>query len=311
MRMSLETGGTSAAIIGAGSEAGPAIGKKVFADGFRTSRKKPAGRWLRRIAWTVCTLAAMAGTVEILLNPPAFLLQPPAPAETQSPRWSEIHRPIPVYAFSGGQFDRPADSYSARRHTDGSRADIITFGQAPGGKDHDASHDWMRVTLLRSSNPTLAAPGFFVEMARLAAADGLAVIRNTFPNIINTRFGDFAVSDLEISSGSKSAPCLGYRMQISQPAFQISGIACGAPHAPIDRRMLACIIDRLDLLSSRDDPELSRFFASSELQRNKNCAQIRSVMGNKSAWLDQISPGKALKSLRLVSLSTVGDKKSQ
>ena len=62
MRMSLETGGTSAAIIGAGSEAGPAeagpaIGKKVFAAGFRTGRKKPAGRWLRRIAWTVCTLA--------------------------------------------------------------------------------------------------------------------------------------------------------------------------------------------------------------------------------------------------------------
>lgn len=276
---------------------------RAYVTDLRIGRRRTERKLLRATAWTIVTLAAMGGTVDLLLNPPAFLLQPPATTGGENPGWTQIRKPIPVYAFSGGQYDRDPDTYTARRHTDGSRIDTVTYGQFGGSAKPGG--DWMRISLYRPGNGFPPLPGFFVDMARLASTDGLAVKRHTFPNIIRTRFGEFAVSDMEISNGKSSETCLGYRMRLDKPAFQVAGIVCAAQHAPLDRRALACIIDRLDLLSSRDDQELSRFFSNSELKRREHCSRNQLAMKKRSAWLDQVKPDKALSALRLVSLPAV------
>lgn len=295
MRMVSKSSGTQPAGVTAAGPAMPATYRSTF----RLKRRGRKYSWLRGIAWTLCTLVAMAGTADVLLHPPAFLLTPPQTASNEAPGWTDIRNPIPVFAFSGGQFDRPASQYTARRHANGSRIDTMTYGEFAGTKN--GNHDWMRIRLHRTKADA-SSPGFFVDMARLAAIDGLAVTRHSFPNIVKTRFGEFAVSDLEISTGKTKAACLGYRMQLNKPAFKVSGIACGAAHAPIDRRLLTCIINRLDVLSARDDRELSGFFARSELKRNENCVKSKIAMRKRSAWLDQIKPAEAVSALRLVSL---------
>lgn len=274
--------------------------REVFISEFQVKRKRRGNSIPRMAVWSVLTLVAMVGTVEVLLNPPAFLLKPPQVAEQKSPAWTEIRKPYAVYAFSGGQFDREPDHYGARRHSDGSRVDTISYGTFSGEKT--GGEDWMRISLHRPASEDALVPGFFVDMARLASADGLAVIRHTFPNIVPTRFGAFAVSDVRMSDGKNQASCLGYRMQRKGPAFRVSGIVCGAVHAPIDRIKLACIINRLDLVSSRDDPQLRAYFSRSELKRTGKCGANKLALKSRSAWLDQVKPNKAVSALRLVSL---------
>ncbi|MCB2052309.1 MAG: hypothetical protein KDE63_12865 [Novosphingobium sp.] len=272
-----------------------------FRPEFRLKRPGIARRLFRRTLWTFLTLAAMAGTVHALLNPPAFLLAQSVRPDKSEPAWTSIRKPIPIYAFSGGLFSRPADDYSARRHTDGSRIDTLTFGDF--GKDSERQEPWMRISLHRIAGPATEPPGFFVDMARLASIDGLSVTRTTVPHLMATRFGNFAVADLEIRDTNPSAVCLGYRMESLSPAFRISGISCGSRTNPVDRRLLSCTLDRLDLLSARDDRELSGFFAKSELRRASDCnPQTLASTGSRSGWLDHASSGKAVSALRLKSL---------
>jgi hypothetical protein len=268
---------------------------------FRLTRNRAARRWMRGALWTAFTFALMAGTVHTLLEPPAFLLARPAVPERPIPEWSAIRQPIPVYAFSGGLFDRPADRYTASRHTDGSRIDTLTFGHP--GSDTNANAPWMRISLHRIAGPVSEPPGFFVDMARLAAIDGLSMGRTAIADLVPTRFGKFAVADLEVRGQGSSAVCLGYRMEVTRPAFRISGISCGTATRPVDRRMLACTLNRLDVLSAKNDRELSLFFARSELQRNGDCEQGTPLAtGSRTAWLDHASPQKAVSALRLKSL---------
>ena len=268
---------------------------------FRLTGSRVARRWMRGALWTAFTFALMAGTVHTLLEPPAFLLARPSAPEKPAPAWSTIRQPIPVYAFNGGPFDRPADYYTARRHTDGSRIDSLTFGRPGGSANEDGA--WMRISLHRIAGPVSETPGFYVDMARLAAIDGLSVGRTSIADLVPTRFGNFAVAYLEIRGHASVTVCLGYRMELASPAFRISGISCGTAANPIDRRMLVCTLNRLDVLSARNDKELSQFFARSELHRDSDCGQGKSAAtGSRSAWLDHASAQKAVSALRLRSL---------
>lgn len=213
------------------------------------------------------------------------------------PTWTEIKRPIPVYAFSGGPFGRDPDSYSALRGIDGSRIDNLTFK----ANIRSSSKLWMHVRLHRFKHGRQSSERFFIAMARIAAEKGLAVTASAFPNILPTRFGRFAVADLQLERNSNKRPCLGYRLEADKPALTIAGIVCGTISAPVDRRTLACVLDRLDVVSARDDRELLKFVANSELKRGKPCNSrfIANAGNSRTAWLDQETPKKAVAALRL------------
>ncbi|MGE3645588.1 MAG: hypothetical protein AB7F96_17215 [Beijerinckiaceae bacterium] len=240
----------------------------------------------------------MAGTVHVLLNPPAFMLAAPPVAEKPAPRWSEIHRPIPIYAFSGGPLDMRTSEYSAQRHSNGARKDTLKFGDM--GQVQAGTSSYIQVTLHRMKAGAPAQTAFFVAMARLAADQGLAVTRTIFPNLVPTRFGPAAMADIDVSNGKGAISCLGFRVQIAKPGFEISGIGCGTQRRPVDRRLIACALDRLDLLSSRDDAELRELFVHSEQKRGAYCASGRMASFRKTpGWLENPSPAAAVKALRL------------
>ena len=277
-----------------GSAEAPAVGRR------RNRLVKPFDRalWLRRGRWLFATLLAMAGAAHLLLAPPDFLFPQQPQSAAVRPGWTEIRKPIALYGFAGGQFGHEPAHYAARRHSDGSRADTLTFGNFP--QLAQARTPWMRVKILRRRNNARSKSGFFVQIARLAAGEGLAVTRSVRPRLVESRFGAFAVADIEISGANGKSACLGFVRQPATPALDIAGIVCGTAATPVDRKLLACSLSRLYLISARDDAELRRFFARTELRHNGACLGGKLAgMRNRASWLELPAAGAAVSALRL------------
>jgi hypothetical protein len=241
---------------------------------------------LRR-RWPVRPLLALFGAVGLAamlsaLAPVAPTQESAPPAPPPSP-WVDIVKPMPFFALSGSEFGREPSHYEARRHrTGGGRADTLTFGDLA-----DERKSWMRLSLYRAGAEEIERPSFFVSMARHAARTHLAVIRSNAPDALPTRFGDFEAADLMLATPSGDTSCLGFRMNPAGLDFFVTGIACGAAARPIDRMILACALDRLDLLAAGEDRPLAQFFAAAEAGRGKACQPPgRAGTAARDNWLD-------------------------
>jgi len=68
----------------------------------------------------------------------------------------------------------------------------------------------------------------------------------------------------------------------------------------MDRKALACTLNRLDVVSARDDAPVSDLFARTELNRDGGCAAGRLAgMRDRASWIDQPNAGEAIGALRL------------
>jgi hypothetical protein len=88
--------------------------------------------------------------------------------------------------------------------------------------------------------------------------------------VIDSKFGTFAlVRPVGAREGAKDGPsaCLGFLKRIEDPALQISGWSCQGTSTPMRRAAVACLLNRLTLLASGNDPRLAEFFARAELRR--------------------------------------------
>jgi hypothetical protein len=62
--------------------------------------------------------------------------------------------------------------------------------------------------------------------------------------------------------------CLGFAKHFADPALQISGWSCQGATLAARRAAIACMLDRLTLLASGNEPKLAELFARSELKRS-------------------------------------------
>jgi hypothetical protein len=232
---------------------------------------------------------ALSGGLTVALFTAAALV-PPAdqrvrtePEPLPGSPWVDIVRPFQIYALTS-EFGREPTSFVAQRHRDGGgRVDTLTWGSL--GNAEPAPY--LRLALHRVGRESADDSSFFVQMVRQAALFGAAVTRGGVSDALSTRFGTFETSDLTLETGQSSSSCLGFRFASDAPALRISGFACGTPARPVDRQMLACTLDRLDLVLSGEDQELGRFFASAETRRDPRCTPSRNQQANTQAsWLD-------------------------
>jgi hypothetical protein len=245
----------------------------------RTLRKRAVARlrhwfvsFFGAVAIALIAVAAVAGLRGSSTPPPV--------SEAPKSAWTEIRNPLRFYALDGSIFGREPAAYEARRHASGGgRQDTLVFGSTLG---KDAS---LRLSIYRFGAEQIAEDRFFVEMARQASQAGLAVVRSAQPGEMDTRFGTFEAADLTLATSTGEIACLGFRHEEATPGLRISGYACGAPKHPMDRRALACALDRLDLISAGADHPLARFFVAAEQARGKGCGGIRSG-STRSTWLD-------------------------
>lgn len=193
--------------------------------------------------------------------------------------WIAVNRPIAMFALAAT--DLEPTGYDARRSIDGSRReDVLSFGRL----DQDRPHLRLRVAVGATGGDH--AP-LLVALARDAAGNGLSVRRSAAPLGLATRFGEIETADVKLEDGTTIRACLAFRRQQGSEGFGFGGWWCGSTEKPADRRQLACLIDRLDLVSAGAEPALRALFARSELSRPEHCTRhYLASTGRKSSWLD-------------------------
>ena len=244
--------------------------------------------------WRILGLAlvgmALAFLVVTLFGARVAAPPPTEPAPTLPPQWVDIVRPSPLFALDSPEFGKEPSLYAARRQAGGGgRRDILTFGQFDGG-----ATPYLHLSLYQLGSETEPPATFFVEMARRAAEAALAVTRSDQPALLATRFGNFEAADVVLVRGTTQAACLGFRFHAETPGFDVAGFACGGAGRPLDATLLACTLDRLDLVSPGADQELGQFFATTRLGHDRSC-------GNRltpARPAPQDSPRKAKRTLK-------------
>ncbi len=75
---------------------------------------------------------------------------------------------------------------------------------------------------------------------------------------------------LRLAGGADGArSCLGFVKRIDEPDLQISGWSCQGDTLPARRAAIACMLNRLTLLTAGNDPKLAELFAHAELRRSE------------------------------------------
>jgi hypothetical protein len=177
--------------------------------------------------------------------------------------WSVADRSPPAFALSrhdaSDKFDK-SDSYIVFRHPLGGRRDVMRW-PAP---------DQKTVAELE-----IYRPG--AEYGPAAMARGELAARMLGPGaeveaagVIESKFGSIA---LLRRAGAKegAGSCLGFFQRIDHPALQLSGWSCQGDGLPARRAAIDCMLNRLMLLTSGNEPKLAELFAQAELKRG-NCA---------------------------------------
>lgn len=269
-----------------------------------TVRVEAAKKWpLRRAGLDRRTRIGIGAAAVLAASLGAFdLMRPSTSAQPEStasqpdraatgtlppkPVWMEVNRPIRIFDLGGSAFGKLPLTYRARRLSDASeRQDTLRYG--------DFEDEAPALTLSVSRlGPEPDAPRFFIDVARVAAGEKLAVVRSGLPTLMETRFGGFEAADLSVGLGAKVRPCIGFRLQPGDgPArpgpVAITGIVCGSDGRPVDREGLTCVLDRLDLQSAGDDAALQEFFAQAERRRGQGCGGPHLLAaGARPTWLD-------------------------
>jgi len=178
---------------------------------------------------------------------------PPAPG------WSVADRSYPAFALSpsnaSDKADKP-DTYVILRHPGGGRKDILRWSGA--GAKPVAELEIYRPG--SEYGPTSAARAELA--ARMAAPDD----QLEAAGVIASKFGSVA---LLRPAGERegSGSCLGFLKRIDEPALQLSGWSCQGDSLPARRAAIDCVLNRLVLLASGNDPKLAETFARAELKR--------------------------------------------
>ena len=189
----------------------------------------------------------------------ANLTAEPAPEAT----WSVADHSYPAFALSlsnSSNQSEKSDVYVILRHPQGGRKDVLYW---PGAGEKPLAE-------LEIYRPGSEYPSASAARAELAARMFSAGAELEAAGVIESKFGTVA---LLRHAKAKDGPgsCLGFLKRIDDPQLQISGWSCQGDGLPARRATIACMLHRLTLLTSENEPKLAELFASAELKRD-SCA---------------------------------------
>jgi hypothetical protein len=172
------------------------------------------------------------------------------------PTWSTADRSHPAFAVSQQNSHEKTVSYTIRRHPLGGRKDILRW---TGTADKLAAE----LEIYRPGREFDPAAG-----AGLAARmGGTAELESA--GVLESKFG--SVGLLRQAGVADASSCLAFFKRIDGPALQLSGFSCDGDGLPARRAAVGCMLDRLTLLTSGNEPKLAELFAHAELKRS-GCA---------------------------------------
>lgn len=226
------------------------------------------------------------------------LLDPAATASTGN--WSKVLKPIAIFGVSAPELAGLPQRHESWRHSHGGRDDRLGFGEfapvrqgsaAPGIGVH------VHLSIQRSGEiPREDTRAFYIDLVRQSADLGLSVEKAQQPTPLTTKFGVMEVADATMTMGQHHRACLAFRFASERQPFRMAGWWCGAGAKPADRRQLACLLDRVDLLSAGEERDLRSLFTAAEKARDPACSSQRMVnIGRKTSWLDADSIAPSLR----------------
>lgn len=171
--------------------------------------------------------------------------------------WALSARSYPAFAVS--QFDSPGktETYEIFRHPGGGRRDVLRWAVA-GEKP---------VVELEIYRPGAEAGQMMPPAADIAGRmdpDGVREIAGE--GIIDSKFGPVALLGFA-DRADDAHRCLGFMKTLEQANLRISGWSCQGETLPARRAAIACMLNRLTLLTAGNDPRLAELFARAELKR--------------------------------------------
>jgi hypothetical protein len=185
------------------------------------------------------------------------------PSEPIKAGWMVAGRSHPAYAVSRLDVDEKSEAYEIVRHPEGGRRDIFRWA-SPGDKPA------AELEIYRLGAEAASAAEARADLAaRMPSAEASDL---EMAGVIDSKFGTFALfrragTKEGVRQGVKDGSCLGFLKRIDDPALQISGWSCQGTSVPLRRAAIGCLLNRLTLLVSGNDPKLAEFFARAELRR--------------------------------------------
>lgn len=264
-------------------EPAPAPKRRSFAKAWRL----PFSRALAAIS-AVALVAIIA--IDLVSPTPArssVAQEPPAKSA-----WIDIPRASGAYDLSSPLLAGIERHYLTRRHrTGGGRKDIITFGSPA-----NATTAFVRVSLYRPGAEG-ALPVDPLEAVAAAAAESRidAELRGA-AGVVITKFGELAMVDMQLKHAGAARNCLAATGKFDEPGLDLVIWYCNPGSELVAVGQLACLLDRLSLVTSGRDEKLIDFFARAELNRSF-CDARNTLLGNAPRAPDWID-GKARPALR-------------
>jgi hypothetical protein len=179
------------------------------------------------------------------------------------PGWTTADRSYPAFAVSRQDSHEKSASYIILRHPEGGRKDILRWTESP-------ARVVAELEIYRPGAEFDPATG-----AGLAARMGGTLELET-AGVLDTKFGAFSL--LRQAGVADTNACLAFFKRIDEPALQVSGFSCQGDSLPARRAAVGCMLDRLTLLASGNEPKVAELFAHAELKRG-GCAPA-SLMAN-------------------------------
>jgi hypothetical protein len=218
-------------------------------------------------------LAMLSIAAASFFEPSAAVVAAVKPAPR--PDWIEVERPYPAFEMLMPDLAGVDSSYAIlRRPADGARKDVLTYGSAAG------SGPFLMAEIYRSG----AESERFIDAPSEIAARIISykVIDDVKPaGTLDSKFGEMPLVDFAIAAGrkpdAKARRCLGFAKSFDEPVIQIAGWYCSAGEQAVEQATLACMLDRLTMLSAGGDAKFGRLFANAEIKRTF-CGQRNPIL---------------------------------
>ncbi len=217
---------------------------------------------------TLVRILAYMGALAILAIAAASFFQPPSGVAAVEPaaalQWVNVERPHPAFELIMPELAAGGTDYAIlRRRADGARKDVLTWGSPAA---HGPQGPYVTVEVYRPAGEEsfLDAPSEIAD--RIVAYRVTDDVKSA--GTIDSKFGAFGLVDFAIAPSGHERRCLGFARPFTEPVMQIAGWYCSSGKEVVDRAMLACLLDRLTIVSAGGDEALAGLFAGAEIKRS-------------------------------------------
>jgi hypothetical protein len=187
--------------------------------------------------------------------------------------WSVAVRSYPAFAVSQVDSAGKIETYEILRHPDGGRKDVLRWAASPGEKPIAELELYRPGAELGQLGPPAD------EIAARMDPDGMREIAGE--GIVDSKFGPVTLLGFVPDHAKR---CLGFLKNLETANLRISGWSCQGENLPARRAAIACILNRLVLLTAGNDPKLAELFARAEL-KGGSCAPGGIATAQSADWV--------------------------